>query len=96
MRVALVSAALIAVRLAGAQYFPPSPKNVTKVNGLDGTYISFKEVSEIGAFHKTIALLISRPRPKYARRLQECALTLDTSICLLGRPMISGFTRIIP
>ena len=26
-----------------AQYFPPTPKNVTKANGLDGTYISFKQ-----------------------------------------------------
>ena len=33
--------------LVGAQYFPPTPENVTKVNGLDGAYISFKEVSMI-------------------------------------------------
>ncbi|RMZ85375.1 hypothetical protein DV737_g771, partial [Chaetothyriales sp. CBS 132003] len=42
MPASLISAFLAVLAVASAQYFPPPPENVTKVNGLDGAYVSFK------------------------------------------------------
>jgi len=45
MKLSILYGGVAAASLASAQYFPPAPENVTKINGLDGTFISFKEVS---------------------------------------------------
>ncbi|RMZ88721.1 hypothetical protein DV736_g4038, partial [Chaetothyriales sp. CBS 134916] len=42
MPASLISAFLLVLVTARAQYFPPTPENVTRVNGLDGAYVSFK------------------------------------------------------
>jgi hypothetical protein len=49
MKFSSLSCLLAAAGAAGAQYFPPTPENVTKVNSQvqDGVYISYKEVRKL-------------------------------------------------
>ena len=46
MKASVLYSCFLAASIAGAQYFPPTPDLETEINGLNGAYISFKEVMQ--------------------------------------------------
>lgn len=88
----LLLALLVSVN---AQYFPPTPSGVTKVQSKleQGVFVSYKEVTR-GA--DLLLKYTYGHSLEFARQPPASNLTLDTSISLLARLMILVSSRITP